>query len=194
MGKITKFDIAELKQKYKLSVFVQTGTHIGDGIESVIPFNFQQYYSIQCLDTFHSISSNRFKDNQQIHIIRGFSENVLPDILNKISKQRGILFWLDAHLPDYYQHVNKDIYDDTVRFPVEKEFEIISKIDNPFVIIMDDLGMYIQGQFQRQRFPENMRSNTNQLIDTIKELFNITHQILLNYEASGYVLIIPKIN
>jgi len=39
--------------------------------------------------------------------------------------------------------VNKDIYDDTVRFPVEKEFEIISKIDNPFVIIMDDLGMYI---------------------------------------------------
>ena len=81
--------------KYLNPVFIETGSHTGEGIQSAIDAGFQTIISIELSDHFYDMCKNRFKENPNIHIIKGDSFKVLPDIINNINDR--ITFWLDGH-------------------------------------------------------------------------------------------------
>jgi hypothetical protein len=81
--------------KYPNPVFIETGSFTGDGIQAAIDAGFQTIISIELSDHFYNMCKNRFRENPNVHIIKGDSFKVLPDIIKNIDSR--ITFWLDGH-------------------------------------------------------------------------------------------------
>lgn len=193
MGSIKTFDISNIIKDFNLSIFIESGTHLGDGVNDAIQYEFETLYSVECLQDSFNSAKNRFKDNENVKLYCGYSKDKLPEIIKDVPDNKFILFWLDAHLPCYYSKTDPTEFQEQLRFPLQDQLSIIKNLRlGRDVIIIDDLGMYVEGDFQRQRFPEHLRSNSNKLIDTINKMFSETHDIKLLTTNSGYVLITPK--
>ncbi|MBD3261834.1 MAG: hypothetical protein GF334_09255 [Candidatus Altiarchaeales archaeon] len=87
-------EILEYAQKYHISTFIETGTHIGSTLNGVRG-HFQRAYSIELNAKLYEHNIKRFDKYNNIYIFHGESEKVLPNILSKINEP--CLFWLDAH-------------------------------------------------------------------------------------------------
>jgi hypothetical protein len=91
-GKIFK------KYKKNTTLFIETGTYIGDGIKSAINAGFENIISIEISKFQYDYCEKMFKDNKNVSLFLGDSREVLHNILsNDIIKNQGIFFWLDAH-------------------------------------------------------------------------------------------------
>jgi hypothetical protein len=97
MGSIREHDITNLKNKYNLQSYVETGTGIGECLSYVEQFDFNEFHSIEIYEKIYNDAVYKFKDNQKIKIHLGNSYDILPKILPKIDG--NVLFWLDAHFP-----------------------------------------------------------------------------------------------
>jgi len=86
--------IKEYQEKYGCSVFVETGTYLGDMVEAQ-KRNFEKLFSIELGKKLYENAKKRFEKNQKIDILQGDSGKVLPQIMEKIDKTT--LFWLDGH-------------------------------------------------------------------------------------------------
>lgn len=88
----------ELFLKYPNPVFVETGSCDGDGIQLALDAGFKTIYSIELAPEHYEHCVERFKDNQNVHLLFGDSSLVLSEILSIINVP--ITFWIDAH---YYE-------------------------------------------------------------------------------------------
>lgn len=99
MGDITHGIIKEvallLKKSYGLSVFVETGTFLGE-TTAWASKNFSKVYTVEILERYikGAKSSNCFGLGN-IEFFHGESSKLIPEILSKITEPA--LFWLDAH-------------------------------------------------------------------------------------------------
>ena len=106
------------------------------------------------------------------------------------------MFWLDAHFPgaeeglNDYNDESREIY----RLPLEKELEIISKRTGVYndVIIIDDLRIYENGDFESGNLPSNINRPSTPGVKFIYDLFEKTHEILRCYKHEGYLILLPK--
>jgi len=89
----------ELFQKYLNPVFVETGSHLGDGIQLALDSGFKTIYSIELAPGYYDHCVKRFEDNHNVHIIFGDSRLVMDGLLSNINEP--ITFWLDAHYFEY---------------------------------------------------------------------------------------------
>jgi hypothetical protein len=177
MGTLQAFDISELMEKYNLTVFFETGTAEGAGIQYIVRFPFKKIYTVEIVK--RQVEKLRIKfdtllyDWNILNIIHGDSLSVMEELLPKING--NILFWLDAHYPmaDLIQNdINKKIEayvgagldDKKIRLPLENEIELIKKLrpNKKDVILLDDLHIYSNNispeafwLMPQQRFSEN---------------------------------------
>jgi len=86
--------LRRLQKKHGLSVFVESGTYLGEMVEAV-KSSFQEIYSIEVDAALFQYARARFTSDEKIHIFHGDAAEVLPDILRTISVP--CLFWLDGH-------------------------------------------------------------------------------------------------
>ena len=86
--------IKNIARASNLSIFVETGTYLGDTLE-FLKDSFNQLISIELSDFYYKKGLERFKNTQKINLYYGDSSEVLPTILNKIKVP--CLFWLDGH-------------------------------------------------------------------------------------------------
>ncbi len=86
--------IRNIAKKTYISVFIETGTYLGDTINAVKDL-FDEIYSIELDTKLADRAKKIFKKYSKIHIIEGDSGKILPKLLEKINKPA--LFWLDAH-------------------------------------------------------------------------------------------------
>jgi hypothetical protein len=85
-------------KKYINPVFVETGTYMGNGIESALSAGFEEIFSIEISPTFHKKATARFQKQikqGKVNIILGDSSVCLTSILEKLHYRAT--FWLDAH-------------------------------------------------------------------------------------------------
>ena len=95
MDHLSKRNVVEQYMKNpSLEVFIETGTYKGDMIYGALR-RFKDIFSIELNEHLYSRAWKRFSGYPNVHILQGQSSEVLPKILNKISKP--CLFWLDAH-------------------------------------------------------------------------------------------------
>jgi hypothetical protein len=85
----------ELFKKYPNPIFIETGSLIGQGIQNALDSNFDDVYSIELSDKYFGICSSKFANNPKVHMIKGDSSVMLPQILKTIDK--SVTFWLDGH-------------------------------------------------------------------------------------------------
>lgn len=85
----------EILYPYKRKIFVETGTQLGGGVKTALDVGFKKIYSVEINDNCFKKSSERFRDNEKVNLIKGDSKEELSKILSQIQEPSTI--WLDGH-------------------------------------------------------------------------------------------------
>ena len=75
MGSIRTFDLKEIKDNCNTSVFVETGTLHGDGIDYALEYGFDSLYSIEIDQTLYTKALAKYIDNTNVNILKGSSSD-----------------------------------------------------------------------------------------------------------------------
>jgi len=137
------------------TVFVETGTNVGAGVQNALNAGFERVVSIEVIEQLHMISFNRFKDDQRVKLLLGNSRTDLFPAISDINDK--ILFWLDGH----------EFYD----IPLLEELSQIKNLNrNDYTILIDDVRMFgtdLWGGFQ--------------LKPVIDFIMSINHRYVISY-------------
>ena len=136
-------------KKYISPNFVETGTFMGDGVESALKFGFKNIYSIELSIKLYKNCCDKFKDNKNVHLFCGDSGKILGNVINNINTQ--ITFWLDGHFHPAGQYRK----DNTNNIPWGK-----SEYTNNWTPIFDEIS----------HIKTHINKNNNIIIDDIKEM------------------------
>jgi hypothetical protein len=208
MGNINIFDLNEIIEKNKASVFIETGTLNGDGVEHALKYNFKKIISIEIIPEVAEIARKKFADKPNVEIITGHSTDVLKEILPTIDE--NILFWLDAHFPGCdanhktYDEIKKMDY--SLNLPLEDEINLISDRVGKYkdAMICDDLWIYEDvTENNLTDFDTHCAAHNHNItleeINPGKDLsflynkFGKTHEFKKVYMHQGFVIVYPKI-
>lgn len=126
-------NISQMFDKYRegCHYFIETGTYKGYGIDSAKEVGFEKYYSVEYLKTLYEECLEKFKEDDNIFLYNGSSEQSLKLILKTIDKKS--LFWLDAH----------DSFGTGGGIPTLEELKVIKRhsIKN-HTLLIDDIPLY----------------------------------------------------
>ena len=201
MGSLATFDLKDYISKHKIKVFVETGTYMGDGINYACSFDFERLYSIELIKNHYDSCVSRFSYTDKVELILNNSVDGLKDVVVKI-KNKPALFWLDAHLPNFYDSKygsmgdnSKYIKSKEVFIPLEEELNVIKNgkdISND-VFIIDDLRIYEIGGYEAGNWDGYISMDESKKgISFIEKLFYDTHTITKDFRNEGYLIIVPK--
>jgi hypothetical protein len=126
---------SNILKKYLNQFFVETGSHIGDGIMAALEAGFPQIKSIELSENFYKLCKNRFNNEQKVSLILGDSSKVLWDVIKEINC--SITFWLDGHWSGNDSARGKE------ETPLLAELETIKKHHiKTHTILIDDLRIW----------------------------------------------------
>ena len=91
---VKQMTIKEYANKYRLKVFIESGTYLGDMVYAVRGV-FEKIYSIELDDNLYESAKAKFLKYSHMSILHGDSAKVMPKILDHI--KNPCLFWLDGH-------------------------------------------------------------------------------------------------
>lgn len=122
-------------KKFRLPLFIETGTYRGDMIAAV-KADFEQIYSVELGRELHAQALRRFAAYPHIALLQGDSGEVLGDLLPRI--ERPCLFWLDSHFSD------ADTSRSTLITPIRRELDHIlaHPLAHRHVILIDDARLF----------------------------------------------------
>lgn len=84
----------ETLNRYKSDIFVETGTHIGDGIRKALTAGFKKVYTMDTVEKYVNRARKKTK-GKNVEFYVGRSTDILPGILRQLKSKTT--FWLDAH-------------------------------------------------------------------------------------------------
>jgi len=194
MGKLNRFDLSRIIEKFKTPVFFETGTFRGDGVEYALQSPFKQIISIEIIPGLADEAKKRFAGIGKVKIIEGDSSSAMENELPRLAG--NCIFWLDAHFPgaDAGMTDYDATMDESVRLPLVTESSIISRHRKGYrdVIIMDDLRIYEDGPYQNGNVPADALPKKDRNIDFVNQNFGETHHIYKLYQEEGYIFLLPK--
>ena len=130
-----QINVQELKSKYSLDVFIETGCFNGNGLRHATSCGFNQLYSCDINKIYADGASQEFSNACIKHQDSlAFFQDVLPQVSGRA------LFFLDAHFPSFY--FKPDAENENTKFPLFEEVKLIKQLKENFhqdVIICDDL-------------------------------------------------------
>jgi hypothetical protein len=156
--------------------FVETGTHLGHGVQYALDHGFEQILSCEFMSDRHEHCMKRFEKNDNVSLYLGTSLDCIPKMLKVINDKS--CFWLDAH-------------DEGGGVPTFEELELIKNhsIKN-HTIIIDDIPTYFSDKIDAL---ENLifSINKNYKIEYFPVYFGIapeytSHRIIEDYQLIAY--------
>src|SRR4051812_24567471 len=93
--------IDNYRQKYNISLLVETGTFLGDTID-YFKHKFNKLYSIELSEDLAARAVKRFEAQNNVSIIQGDSGKVLETLIPSLKEPA--LFWLDGHYSSEFFH------------------------------------------------------------------------------------------
>jgi predicted O-methyltransferase YrrM len=85
--------VMEYARRYGLRALVETGTYYGEMV-AAMKDHFDEIHSVEYDSRLAQRAQNKFARQPHIHIHRGDSQQVVPEILRSL--RQSALFWLDA--------------------------------------------------------------------------------------------------
>jgi len=146
--------------------FVETGTHLGGGVQYALDLGFEQIFSCEMMRDRYEHCMNKFKDSDNVNLWLGNSNDCFDDMVSKIDKKS--CFWLDAH-------------DEGGGVPTFEELDSIKQnsIKN-HTIVIDDVPVYFSGK--EKKLEEKILSiNSDYKITYYKSLNPVDDYILVAY-------------
>jgi hypothetical protein len=119
-------------------VFVESGTHLGEGVFAAIRLGFKKIHSIELSSYHYELCKDMFADNPNVTIHFGDSGKILGDIIE--NEPSGVTFWLDGHFSSGITACAEEYCS-----PIKLELDAIKRNFNPDnVIIIDDMKDFTQ--------------------------------------------------
>jgi len=158
---------------YKNDVFIETGTFQGDTVYKIANNNVhipKKIISLELSDVFVERCTNRFKNNDNINIIKANSSKDLLHIINDIDCP--ITFWLDSH----WSSTDNVGCDEFIVCPIIHELEQIKHHPiNTHTIMVDDIRLMNKSIDKHKGFPIS-----------IEQIINKIYEINPNYKIKFY--------
>lgn len=170
-----------LRDEYKISTVIETGTYHGDTTEWLCK-NFENVYTIEYDERYLNIAKEKLSHYSNVTIFKGRSQDILGDILEKNKHETNIIF-LDAH---WYEN------------PVIKELDVIKESGTkPIIAIHDfkvpnrpDLGYDI---YPEQNIVYDWEWISKKIIDIFGDSgYSIEYNTYSDENMRGCIFILPK--
>ncbi len=118
------------------ATWVETGTFKGDTTE-FLRHKAKEVFTIEPDAALFHCAARRFKNAPNVRVLHGLSEDVLPDLVPRLSG--NVCFWLDGHFSEGVTHKGP------VHTPILRELEIIT--DNlqhlkDVCVLIDDARLF----------------------------------------------------
>lgn len=170
-------EIQENKLNYQ--VFVETGTLLGDTVINLSD-QFTEIHTVEIAEHYY----NAFVNNRKLPHIKahlGDSVFVLPDIVQNISADKRVIFWLDGH------HSAGDTGVGVKGCPLLEECDSIDQLltSNRSIIIIDDYNLFGKDVAVDQDW-------TDISVDNILSRFKNFNVILTREFGTRLVLVIER--
>lgn len=125
----------DMKKKYNLVTFVETGTLVGKTAEWAAS-RFTNVYTIELSYNWFIMAKVYLRGFKNVQLLHGRSQTVLKDLAPRL--RYPTLFWLDAHWSRDlgYPRIEPSVC------PVLEEIEHISKSELAHVILVDDFRLF----------------------------------------------------
>ena len=91
---IKQATIREYANRFQLSIFIETGTFLGDMV-SAMRDTFSEIISIELSTPLYKRAKRKYRRYPNIHLRCGDSTHILPEVLSIVNQPA--LFWLDGH-------------------------------------------------------------------------------------------------
>lgn len=128
--RMKRLTLQHYARRHGLRTFVETGTFRGETIEFML-LEMDQLHSVELSDELHAAAVRMFQDQPKVHLHKGDSGTVLPEIVDGLTKPA--LIWLDAH---YSAKVTAHGPEET---PILAELRaVFARAKAPHVILIDD--------------------------------------------------------
>lgn len=147
-------------EKYT-SVFVETGSYLGDGIKAALVAGYNKVHSIEIAEPKYQICKDLFKDEPKVQVYLGDSCDLLGEVIAKIKEP--ITFWLDGHFSEGDRKLGTRMKH---LCPLIQELDIIKQHQiKSHVILIDDTNCWNgMENFYHEGFDLKM------LIEKVKEV------------------------
>lgn len=136
---------AELLDQFNMSpVFVETGSHRGDGIQAALDAGFTCVYSVDILPFAYGWCCHRYQDvRDMVHLACGDSRPWLQEVLAHSIGSPSV-FWLDAHWCGGDGEMDgHDVHAQAAGAPLLDELEIIGRHRiRSHAILIDDVRQF----------------------------------------------------
>ena len=186
-------DIKNVVDFYEVKNFVETGTGIGEVVQSVCEVDSTlNIHTVEILKEIYDKNLISFSYLKNVAWHLGQSSDILPTIIPIL--KGNTLFWMDAHFPgaDFGLASYGDEKDLKKRLPLQSELEIIvnSKEVSNDVFVIDDLRIYEDGPFEEGNWSDRKKYGGDG-IGFIEEMFDDTHYVVKSYNKQGFVILLP---
>ncbi|NBP00990.1 MAG: hypothetical protein EBU90_12805 [Proteobacteria bacterium] len=129
-----------LLKLYIADVFIETGSYKGGATEQALKTGFNEIYTIEIQEQYYNKVKEKFKNNSNVNCYLGSSSELLQEILNNISSNKKITFWLDAH---YTLKIESVFSKQKNKYPLLSELDIIKKLTKKdHTILIDDVRCF----------------------------------------------------
>lgn len=121
--------------KFKNPVFVETGAHVGGGIQRALSSGFKEVHSIELDPTHYRNCKRKYAMRKNVHLHLGDSGVILYDVIKNINSP--ITFWLDGH------HMGEGTVVGNSKTPIIAELEHIKRHHiKTHTILIDDVRLF----------------------------------------------------
>ncbi len=124
----------QLRNKYNLQVFVETGTHYGETALWAAK-NFNKVITVEFSKQIYDEILKRHSQVKNIEFLFGHSKEQIQSVVPKLKEPA--LFWLDAHWSGGITYGKED------ECPLLKELQIINNSEFDHFILIDDARLFI---------------------------------------------------
>jgi hypothetical protein len=132
---VKQLSISNLQAEFKYSIFIETGTYLGEMIEAQMN-NFSHIFSIELSERLYLDALNKFENNKNVTILQGDSGEVLVAVCAQLDQPA--IFWLDGHYSAGITAKGKK------QCPIYEELSAIFNANHlPHILLIDDARLFV---------------------------------------------------
>jgi len=158
-------------ENYLNRYFVESGTNVGEGIDTALKVGFERVLSYEIYEPLYNDAKVKYSNNNSVYLYHKSSLKMWDEIQHI---NEPITFWLDGHWSGYGTG-----YDSDMLYPLIKELEIIKKHPiKTHTILIDDRRLMRKDIINGEKEHDIIGFSEAEIIEALYDInpsYNITY-------------------